>query len=76
MKLSAIEKNKKYKVKSIEDSKYKVNILEFGIFPNQIIEFAFKAPLGGPIAILTGECMGNVIAISRKEADLVIVEEI
>ncbi len=76
MKLTSIKKNKKYIVKYIEDSNFKVNIIEFGIFPNQIVKFVYKAPFGGPIAILTGDLQGNVIAISRRESDLVIVEEI
>lgn len=76
MTLADIKKDKTYKVVSIEDSKYKVQILEFGIIKGKIIKLAYKAAFGGPIGILTGDFMGNVLAISKKEAKLVIIEEI
>ncbi len=76
MTLADIKKDKTYKVVSIEDSKYKVQILEFGIIPNQKIKLAYKGLFSDPIGILTGDFMGNVLAISKKEAKLVIIEEI
>jgi len=74
--LADIKKDKTYKVVSIEDSKYKVQILEFGLFKDQIVKLVYKAPFSGPIAILTGDFSSHPIAITKKEAELIILEEI
>ncbi|NBU91768.1 MAG: ferrous iron transport protein A [Flavobacteriia bacterium] len=70
MKLSAIPKWGKAKIKEINHPLLRTKLLEMGVVPGVEITLMMRAPFQGPIAF---QCGNTNISVRSEDADFIIV---